>query len=98
MKSNGKARRCGKSIEVKEIPMSEMMLLPPRSDVCQECARSHDPSLPHDKQSLYYQVKFRLEHGRGATWADTMAHCTDEMKAIWTEELKKLGVEVGNHA
>lgn len=89
-----RGKRNGKDIEIQEVPASELMLLPPRPDVCQECARYHDPKLPHDKQSLYYQMKFQLEHGRGATWADAMAHCSDEIKALWTAELKKLGVEV----
>lgn len=89
-----KGRKNGKSIEIQEVPASAMMLLPPPADVCQECARDHDPDMPHDKQSLYYQMKFQLEHGRGATWADAMAHCSDEIKALWTEELQKLGVEV----
>ncbi|HML33810.1 hypothetical protein [Sporomusa sphaeroides] len=89
-----KGKQRGKSIEIQEIPISAMTLLPPPPDVCQECARDHAPGLPHDKQSLYYQTKFQMEHGRGATWADAMAHCSDEVKAIWTEELQKLGVEV----
>ena len=80
--------------EFEEVAASEMILLPPRSDVCQECARDHDPRLPHDKQSLYYQVKFKMEHGRGATWADAMGHCSDEIKAAWTDGLKKFGIEV----
>lgn len=80
--------------EFEEVAASEMILLPPRSDVCQECARDHDPRLPHDKQSLYYQVKFKMEHGRGATWTDAMAHCSDEIKTAWTDGLKKFGFEV----
>lgn len=89
-----KDKRNGKKIEVEEVLASEMILLPPRSDVCQECARDHDPRLPHDKQSLYYQVKFKMEHGRGATWTDAMAHCSDEIKTAWTDGLKKFGFEV----
>lgn len=89
-----KGTRKGRKIEIEEVPLSAMMLLPPPSDVCQECARDHDLELPHDAQSLYYQTKFQMEHGRGATWVDAMAHCSDEIKAIWTEELKKIGVEV----
>lgn len=89
-----KGKRNGESIEIEEIPASAMMLLPPSPDVCQECARDHAPELPHDAQSLYYQVKFKMQHGRGATWADAMAHCSDEIKALWTAELEKLGVEV----
>ena len=78
-----------------DIPeVKPFMLLPPRPDVCQECAGDHDPRLHHDKQSLYYQVKFKIEHGRGATWTDAMSHCTNEKKAAWTDGLKKFGIEV----
>ena len=72
----------------------DMMLLPPPEEYCQECAREHDPEMPHDKQSLYYQMKFQIEKGRGATWTDAMAHCSQEVKDIWTEELLKLGEDV----
>ncbi len=89
-----KGRRNGKNVEIEEVSESSMMLLPPRLDVCQECARDHDPRLPHDKQSLYYQMKHQLEHNRGATWADAMAHCSDEIKAAWIDGLKKFGIEV----
>lgn len=85
-------------MNVKEVPQSAMILLPPPAGRCPECAREHDPQQPHDAQSFYYQFKFNWEHGRKATWADAMAHCSDETKAIWTEELRKLGVEVVPHA
>ncbi len=75
-------------------PPGGMFLLPPRSDLCQECATKHEPEMPHNQQSLYYQMAFKIKHGRSPTWADAMAHCSDEMKAVWTEELRKLGVEV----
>lgn len=81
-------------MNVKVIPASEMILLPPPAGKCQECAREHDPKLPHDVQSLYYQFKFNMEHGRKATWADAMAHCSEDIKVLWTAELKKLGMEV----
>ena len=89
-----KGTRKGRKIEIEEVPLSAMMLLPPRPDVCQECAVDHPPEMPHNKQSLYYQTKFHMEHGRGATWADAMAHCTEEVKATWTDALKLHGVEV----
>lgn len=89
-----KSKRTGNNIEIKEIPMATMMLLPPRANVCQECAVDHDPRLPHNKQSLYYQMKFQMEHGRGATWTDAMAHCTDDIKERWAEGLRVFGVEV----
>lgn len=89
-----KSKRTGKIIEIQEIPMSSMMLLPPKPDVCQECAVKHDPRLPHNQQSLYYQMKSKMEHGRDATWNDAMAHCTDDVKERWIEGLKIHGVEV----
>lgn len=93
-----KSKRTGKIIEIQEIPMSSMILLPPRPDVCQECAVDHDPRLPHNQQSLYYQMKFKMGHGRGATWNDAMAHCTDDIKERWIEGLKMHGVEVDLNA
>ena len=74
--------------------MGSLMLLPPAPDVCQECAVKHDPKMPHDQQSLYYQYAFYARHGRWPTWADAMDHCTEEVKSVWTEALKELGVEV----
>lgn len=71
-----------------------MMLLPPKKGLCQECATAHDPTHPHNAQSLFWGVKFKMEHGRDGKWKDAMSHCTEEMKALWTEELARLGVVV----
>ena len=91
-----KGKRNGKKVDVKEMPEVSMMLLPPRPGVCQECATDHDPAMPHNQQSLYYQMKFQMEHGRGATWVDAMAHCSDDVKTKWIEALKTHGVEVSS--
>lgn len=64
-------------------------LLPCAPGVCQECARDHDASLPHNQQSLYYQYKFYGENGRWPTWDDAMAHCTPEVRARWQQALKE---------
>lgn len=45
--------------------------------------------------SLYYQYKFHAAHGRWPTWVDAMAHCSEEIKEFWVEELDKEGVRVG---
>ena len=66
-----------------------MILLPPAAGKCQECAVDHEHNEPHDQQSLYYQMRFKLTHGRWPTWEDAMGHCTDETKNIWAEELAK---------
>jgi hypothetical protein len=57
---------------------------------CQECAGDHPHTDPHNQQSLYYQQRFRAQHGRWPTWSDAMAHCTPEIQARWKEELIKM--------
>ena len=65
----------------------------PRSDSgCPECAASHDPSDPHDKDSLYYLNRFHRAHKRFPTWADAMAHCNELTKAYWRVKLNEYGV------
>jgi len=71
-----------------------MMLLPPRADLCQICGSDHDPAMPHNAQSMYYQVAFQMQHGRGPTWVDAMEHCTEAMRAAWTKALTDRGVDV----
>jgi hypothetical protein len=73
-----------------------MLLLPPRPDVCQQCAseKHKDPSLPHNQESLYWKYWFYGQHGRWPTWSDAMAHCTDEVKQKWTEALKQHGIDI----
>ena len=64
-------------------------VMPPAEGKCQICAAEHDDDQPHNQQSLYYQMTFNGMVGRSPTWADAMAHCSDKMKRVWTEELKK---------
>lgn len=71
-----------------------MTLMPPRPGVCQVCASDHEDHLPHNAQSLYYQVAFQMQNGRYPNWLDAMAHCSDEMQALWTEALTAKGVDV----
>jgi hypothetical protein len=70
-----------------------MMLLPPKPGSCPACGRfpAHDPKDPHDAQSLYYQYSFYGRHGRWPTWADAVAHCDDDRKRWWREELSRGG-------
>ena len=70
------------------------MLLPPKADVCQQCAVKHPPEHPHNQQSLYWQYWFWGQHGRWPTWADAMEHGTPDMKAFWVTELAKHNITV----
>lgn len=69
-------------------------LLPPSPNACQECARIHGADEPHDANSLYYQMHFKLATGRDPTWADAMAHCPEWTKAAWVAELKARGIQI----
>lgn len=69
-------------------------MFPAAPGTCQECAVKHEPEMPHNQQSLFWQYKFYNEHGRWPTWEDAMAHCTDEMKECWREALLERGVAI----
>lgn len=69
-----------------------MMLLPPAADTCQMCATMHEPEIPHNATSMYYQVRFKMEFGRDPTWHDAMAHCDEEIKKAWKEAMADQGV------
>lgn len=71
--------------------MSGGMLLPPRPDVCQECAVDHSADQPHNAQSLFYQYRFYGDRGRWPTWRDVVAHCAPEVREAWEEALREEG-------
>jgi hypothetical protein len=70
------------------------MLLPAPKGTCPECAHAHAPDQPHNAQTMFYQVKFKLEQGRDPTWPDAMAHCAAEVQATWRAALIDMGVDV----
>lgn len=81
-------------MEIKEHTINDMQLLRTLEGRCPECGVKHDPTYPHNNTSLYYQFKFYQDHGRWPTWADAMAHCSDEIKQIAIDVLKRNGIEV----
>ena len=80
-------------MNIKEIGMDQVMILPPKPGTCPVCAVKHDPAWPHNRDSLYYLMRFQQQHGRFPNWADAMAHCSEEMKAAWKEALLEKGVK-----
>ncbi len=66
-------------------------MLPAAPGNCQVCATKHDPSQPHNAHSFPYGMWFQLEYGRDPTWADAVAHCTEEVAMQWKEQLKRIG-------
>lgn len=74
-----------------------MHLLPPHPDLCQVCGVDHDPRNPHNKDSMYYQMKWQLDHEKGhpaPTWHDAMAHCEDPVKEAWIKALNENGANI----
>lgn len=69
-----------------------MFMLPAAPGTCEECATEHSADQPHNQGSLFYRMKFHAEKGRWPTWEDAMAHCSEEVKLLWKEELRKRGV------
>lgn len=63
-------------------------------DVCPECGVKHDPEMPHNRNSAFYLFVFYDDNGRWPTWADAMAHCSDEVKEFWTAALEEKGISV----
>ncbi|MEZ5976516.1 MAG: hypothetical protein R3E96_17230, partial [Planctomycetota bacterium] len=66
-----------------------MTLLPPAAGCCKICARKHEPNEAHDALSFYYLVRFDMVHGRQGTWADAIAHCPPEDRALWAASIRK---------
>jgi hypothetical protein len=64
-----------------------MLLMKPPKSTCPICATKHEAQMPHNQQSIYYQYRFYGVRGRWPTWADAVAHCSDEMQAYWKEQL-----------
>jgi hypothetical protein len=72
-----------------EIQAASMKLLPPPEGHCRICAVKHEPHLPHNAQSLFYQTRFNMRYKRAGTWADAMAHCDEPMQQLWIMALRE---------
>lgn len=79
-------------MKVREFGIENMRILPPGPGNCPICAAKHPPELPHNRNSLYYQMRFRHENGRFPTWKDAAAHCTQEIKRKFAEGYAEHGV------
>lgn len=75
-----------------------LRLLPPAPHLCQVCAVAHDPAEPHNRDTLYYGTRFRIERGRAPTWADAMAHCDEDTRRRWRLALESMGISVDDNS
>lgn len=74
---------------IKFVGSGEFELLPPAPNVCQQCACDHPVGIPHNLQSLYYQVWFKKTYGRTPTWDDAFEGCSDEIVKNFVEYYKQ---------
>jgi hypothetical protein len=68
-----------------------MLFLPPPPDTCPICATKHAAADPHNALSLYYLYRFYGLRGRWPTWADAVAHCSDQIRGAWQQALRDRG-------
>lgn len=57
---------------------------------CELCGIRHNPDHPHAATTSRYQTWFFREHGRAPTYADAMAHCAPEVKALYREAWRSI--------
>ena len=77
-----------------EFGRNEVRFLPPGRKKCPYCADRHTDKEPHNRNSLYFQMKFFRKRGRLPTWSDALEHCSEITRAHWIAELIKKGVPV----
>ena len=66
-------------------------LLPAPPGTCPTCATKHEPEMPHDAQSLFYQYRFYSQRGRWPTWKDAIKHSPQEIREHFETELRSMG-------
>lgn len=77
-----------------KVEIKKLHLLPCKTKgVCKECSTEHEDWEPHNL-CMYYQYKFHAEHGRFPTWADAIAHCSEEVQQTTIACLKEHGIVI----
>lgn len=78
--------------ELNVVQGAPMQMLGPAPGKCPMCAVDHSPQSPHDRESLYYQMRFYQAHGRWPRWSDALAHCGERTTMAWAGELRCRGL------
>ena len=74
-----------------KISKAKPRLLPPPEGCCRICAIKHTPEMPHNAQTLFYGMRFKMRYGRDGTWADAIAHCDIDTRLMWEARLSEIG-------
>jgi len=88
----------GENTKIKQFTIKDLAILPAQKGTCPTCAVKHDPRMPHNKDSLFYQMSFYQEHERWPTWVDAMGHCTPDVKEWMISALKTHGIDIEKSA
>lgn len=57
---------------------------------CEQCGVRHNPEHPHAATTRQYQALFLREHGRLPTYADGMAHCSEQVRELYVKAWRVL--------
>ena len=80
--------------EAHEIGYDLIRIIPALRNACPVCAASHDPDAPHNRDSLYYQMRFFQQNGRWPTWNDAMRHCDRTVREMFIRAYRARGIEI----
>ncbi len=81
-------------MDIKKIGTGSLRLMPPKPGTCPECGAIHAEFQPHNRDSVYYRVRFRQKHGRWPSYLDAMAHCPEDIQKLWKLEMSKQGIDL----
>lgn len=70
-----------------------MTLLPAKKGTCVHCATEHGENDPHNFQSLFWGMRFKMKYGRDPTHADCVGHLSAKIRALYREVLPRHGIE-----
>lgn len=67
-------------------------IIAPEPGACKICAALHNPDQPHERDSLYYQMRFFQVYNRFPSWDDAMAHCSKAVQLQVKQDLIERGI------
>lgn len=61
--------------------------LPAKAGTCVHCATEHGKDDPHNFQSIFWGIRFKMRWGRDPTHADCVAHLSPRIQTAYREVL-----------
>ncbi len=79
--------------DLEKTPVGKMMLMPAAPGTCVHCATVHSENDPHNFQSVFWGMRFKMKWGRDPTHADCVAHLSEPIQLRYRSVLKKFGID-----